>query len=198
MVPPIISRRRNILTSRNLRSRSARSARRRPDPALLRGIELLVLDFDGVMTDNRVYVDETGREMVACHRGDGWGLSQLRKAGLEAVVLSTETNPVVAARCKKLKLAFVQGSDDKLSALKEFARQRKLSPAQVAYMGNDTNDLECLKWAGVAIVPADAHPEAMAVAKLVTPQCGGGGAVRQATDWMLAARAGRKPAAGQA
>ena len=67
-------------------------------------VDLLVLDFDGVMTDDRVLVDQHGIESVACHRGDGWGIARLRDAGVPIVVLSTETNPVVAARCEKLRI----------------------------------------------------------------------------------------------
>lgn len=161
---------------------------KQPDTSRLAAVEFLVLDFDGVMTDDRVLVDENGREMVACHRGDGWGLARLREVGVEIVVLSTETNPVVSARCKKLGIPCKQGSDDKLAELEEFARQRSLTPAHVAYMGNDVNDLECMRWAGVAIAPADAQPEIAALADILTPQCGGTGAVRQVADWILASR----------
>jgi N-acylneuraminate cytidylyltransferase len=168
-----------------IRARKDRSA---PDLSRLEGIQLLVVDFDGVMTDNRVFVDENGRETVACHRGDGWGLARLREAGVETLVLSTETNPVVAARCKKLDISCTQGSRNKRAAIEALAQQRSLTSAQVAYVGNDVNDLECLAWAKVAIAPADAAPEALAVAHLVTPQCGGAGAVRQVADWLIAVR----------
>jgi N-acylneuraminate cytidylyltransferase len=161
----------------------------KPDLSILNTIRLLALDFDGVMTDNRVIVDQDGREAVACHRGDGWGLARLRERGVEAMVLSTEANPVVAARCRKLGISCIHGSNDKLPALKAAVQQRSLTAAEVAYMGNDVNDLECLEWAGVAIAPADATPDILAVADLVTPQRGGDGAVRQAADWIAANRA---------
>src|SRR5437588_12746340 len=79
-------------------------------------IRLLVLDFDGVMTDNRVLVDQDGHESVWVHRGDGWGIARLREAGLPVVVISTETNPVVVARCRKLRIESIKGCDDKFAA----------------------------------------------------------------------------------
>ncbi len=154
----------------------------------LAGVGLLAMDFDGVMTDNCLFVDESGREMVRCHRGDGWGVARLRDAGIDMVVISTETNPVVAARCRKLSIPCIQNCRNKLAALKNFAEKRSLGPDQVAFMGNDVNDLECLHWAGIAIVPADACPEAISLANLTTTQCGGEGAVRQVADWILAVR----------
>jgi YrbI family 3-deoxy-D-manno-octulosonate 8-phosphate phosphatase len=159
-----------------------------PDLSPLKAVRLLVLDFDGVMTDNRVIVDQDGRESVACHRGDSWGLGRLKKHGVEAMVLSTEPNPVVAARCKKLGIDCIHGSANKLAAIEQIARDRSLTASQIAYMGNDLNDRECMEWAGVSIAPVDALPEIIALADLVTPQQGGNGAVRQAAEWIIAGR----------
>ena len=151
-------------------------------------IRLLVLDFDGVMTDNRVLVFQDGTEAVLCHRGDGWGLQRLRQVGVEVVVLSTETNPVVAARCRKLGLECVQGSADKGASLRELAGRRALAAGEVAYVGNDENDRGCLEWAGLPIVVADAAPAVVGLARLVTRLPGGMGAVRELADWIVAAR----------
>jgi|SRR5919109_3423395 N-acylneuraminate cytidylyltransferase len=151
-------------------------------------IQMLALDFDGVMTDNRVLVDQDGREAVMVHRGDGWGIARLAEAGTEVVVVSTETNPVVAARCRKLNIEAVQGSDDKLASLKVLARARGLDPGQIAYVGNDVNDHACMDWVGVPIAVADAVPEVRAAARRVTTRSGGRGAVREVADWILAAR----------
>lgn len=148
----------------------------------LERVRLLVLDFDGVLTDNRVLVDETGREAVWCHRGDGWGIGRLKEAGIEVVVVSTEDNPAVAARCSKLKIDCVQGCNDKLAAVKAVAQRRSLQPEQIAYIGNDVNDLECLKWVGLPIVVADAEPAVRPLARLVTTRRGGYGAVREVCD----------------
>lgn len=152
----------------------------------LSAIRLLVLDFDGVMTDNRVLVDQDGREAVYCDRGDGLGLEKLRRGGrVEAVVLSKEKNPVVSARCRKLGLEVHQGYDNKLPEIQKLAAQRGLDASQVAYVGNDVNDLAPMGWAGTAIAVADAVPEVLAVADHVTRKAGGRGAVREICDWLL-------------
>jgi YrbI family 3-deoxy-D-manno-octulosonate 8-phosphate phosphatase len=146
---------------------------------------LLVLDFDGVVTDNRVWVSEDGHESVACDRGDGMGLAMLRRAGFEVIVLSTEVNPVVAARCRKLDLPYVHGLADKEAALTAAAAERGVPLADVAYVGNDVNDVTCMRAAGFSLAPADAHPEAAAVADLMLDHAGGRGAVREVCDEIL-------------
>jgi YrbI family 3-deoxy-D-manno-octulosonate 8-phosphate phosphatase len=155
---------------------------------LLKPIKLLAFDFDGVMTDNRVLVFEDGREAVLCSRGDGFGFDLLRKIGFPVVVISKEGNPVVTARCRKLKIPCEQGIEDKLLVLKRFAADHRLGLDEVAYMGNDLNDLECMRACGVAIAPADAHPDVLAVATLVTGAPGGFGAVREICDLLVAAK----------
>jgi YrbI family 3-deoxy-D-manno-octulosonate 8-phosphate phosphatase len=151
-----------------------------PDP-----IQLLVFDFDGVFTDNRVYVMQDGREAVACSRGDGMGLALLRQAGVPMAVLSTEENPVVDARCRKLKLECQHGLADKRSALEQLARQKQIDLAHVVYVGNDVNDLGCMEAAGFAIAVADAHPQARERADFVLSAPGGSGAVRELCDLLL-------------
>lgn len=151
----------------------------------LAAIKLLVLDFDGVMTDNRAIVDQDGKEAVVVNRSDGWGIARLKETGLEVVVLSTEINPVVEARCRKLKLDFVQGCEDKLSALKKMAQRRSLTPTQIAYLGNDVNDLACMRWVGIPIAVEDSVPEVRFIAKLITQKSGGYGAVREVAEWIL-------------
>ena len=151
-------------------------------------VKLLVLDFDGVMTDNRVLVEQDGREAVLCHRGDGWGIAQLKEVGVEVVVLSTEANPVVIARCQKLGIGCIQACANKLSTLQMIAKQRSLAPEQIAYVGNDVNDVDCMRWVGIPIAVADALPEVKTISRLVTTRLGGQGAVRQIADWILAAR----------
>jgi N-acylneuraminate cytidylyltransferase len=142
----------------------------------------VVFDFDGVMTDNRVWVDQDGREMVAANRSDSLGLSRMRLAGVEAMVLSREVNPVVAARCQKINLPFIQGERDKAKALTELLKERNISPEQVVYVGNDINDLPCFPIVGCAVAVADALPEVRAQADLVLSQRGGHGAVREICD----------------
>ncbi len=151
-------------------------------------IRLLVLDFDGVLTDNRVIVRQDGSESVSCDRSDGLGIEKLLAGGrIEAVVLSKETNPVVSARCRKLGLPCSHGHDEKLPQLERMATERGLTASQVAYVGNDVNDLEAMDWCGVAVAVADAYPEVRASADFVTLRPGGRGAVREVCDLLLAA-----------
>jgi YrbI family 3-deoxy-D-manno-octulosonate 8-phosphate phosphatase len=157
-------------------------------PPQLAGIDLLVLDFDGVLTDDRVLVDQDGREAVFCHRGDGWGIARLREAGVDIIVISTETNPVVTARCRKLQIDAIQSCQDKLPTLQQVARTRGVAASRIAYVGNDVNDLPCLGWVGTPIAVADAAPDVRAACRHVTSRPGGRGAVREVADWILAAR----------
>ena len=151
----------------------------------LRDIRLCAMDFDGVMTDNRVLTDQNGREAVWANRGDGWGIARLKDSGVHVVVISTEENPVVAARCKKLKIECVHGCADKLAALQAVARQHTLEASQIAYIGNDVNDLACLEWVGAAFAVADAVPSVRAVVHYVTRAPGGFGAVRELCDLII-------------
>ncbi len=157
---------------------------------LLGRVRLLVLDFDGVLTDNTVTVTSDGTEAVTCWRGDGLGLAALRAAGVAVHVLSTERDPVVAVRCAKLGLPHRQGLGDKAAALEELLADAGVAAAEVAYVGNDVNDLGCLERVGLPIVVADAHPRVLGAARLVTELPGGRGAVREVCDRILAARAG--------
>jgi len=162
----------------------------RPPPTVpaLGDVQLLVTDFDGVHTDDRVSVDETGREQVTVSRRDGHGVSELRRAGIPVIILSKERNPVVARRAEKLQVEFLHGIDDKLPALQEWVDRLGIDAEHVAYLGNDINDVECMRWVGVACAPADAHPSALDVAAIVTEAPGGHGAVREVADRILRAR----------
>jgi YrbI family 3-deoxy-D-manno-octulosonate 8-phosphate phosphatase len=148
-------------------------------------VRLMVLDFDGVLTDNRVWVDENGREMVAANRSDSLGINLLRQAGIETVVISKETNPVVAARCRKMNIACIQGEDDKETALKKVITDRGLDPLNVVYLGNDVNDLPCFPLVGWAVAVADALPEVKHQADMVLSRSGGQLAVRELCDLIL-------------
>jgi N-acylneuraminate cytidylyltransferase len=147
---------------------------------------LLALDFDGVMTDNAVFVAEDGQEWVRCSRSDGMGITLLRRSGLPIIVLSTETNPVVQARCRKLKIECIHGLEDKAAVFAKLLQERRIDPAAVAFVGNDVNDLGCLELAGCAVIVADAHPAVHGVADFVLSRPGGHGAVREICDALLA------------
>jgi len=152
---------------------------------LAKRIKLIVFDFDGVFTDNRVLTMQDGSEGVFCNRGDGWGISLLKKAGLELVVISTEKNPVVKARCKKLGLVCIHGCKSKLEALKQAAMRLNISLRETAYVGNDINDLECLSSVYLPIGVADSHPGIIKALKFMTKCKGGEGAVRELCDLIL-------------
>lgn len=151
-------------------------------------IQLVVFDFDGVFTDNRVLVLEDGREAVMCNRSDGLGIERARAAGLNMLVLSKEQNPVVGARCRKLKLDYIQGCDDKATRLQQLAAERGVALSHIAYLGNDVNDLPCLKLVGLPAGVADAYPEIVPHCVLITQKPGGHGAVREFCDILLAAK----------
>ena len=151
-------------------------------------VRLLVLDFDGVLTDNTVTVDGQGIESVTCWRGDGIGTAALQSAGVPVVVLSKERDRVVQVRCDKLGLECHQGVDDKGPALAALLAARGIDPSDVAYVGNDVNDLDPLRMVGLPIVVADAHVSVLGAADYVTSALGGRGAVREVCDRIIAAR----------
>ncbi len=157
--------------------------RRRPFPGR---VKLLVMDFDGVMTDDRVWVDQEGHEMVAANRSDGLGLERLRTlTDVQAVVISRESNPVVAARCKKLKLTVLQNIQDKAQALQNLLIEMKISAGEVIYVGNDLNDLPCFPLVGYAVVPGDALEGIKRRADHVLQKAGGLGAVREICELII-------------
>ena len=161
----------------------------------MRSVRLVVFDFDGVMTDNRVLVFEDGREAVACNRADGWGIARMREAGVSMMVLSTEANPVVAARCRKLAMPCFQAVGDKAVFLAQHLAQQHLDPAHVAFVGNDVNDLGCLRLVGLPVAVADSDPAVIRAVRWVLGRRGGDGAVREFCDQFLAWRqsaAGRR------
>jgi YrbI family 3-deoxy-D-manno-octulosonate 8-phosphate phosphatase len=153
--------------------------------ALPKQVDLVVFDFDGVMTDDRVWVNQDGHEAVAANRRDGMGIAALHKASIPAVVLSTESNPVVSARCRKLELPVIQGLSDKSTALRHLLQERQIDPANVVYLGNDVNDLPCFPLVGCAVVVADAHPDVIPHADIVLSHPGGHGAVRELCDRII-------------
>ncbi|MET9194648.1 N-acylneuraminate cytidylyltransferase [Streptomyces olivaceus] len=148
-------------------------------------IDAVVLDFDGTQTDDRVLIDSDGREFVSVHRGDGLGIAALRRSGLTMLILSTEVNPVVAARARKLKLPVLHGIDRKDLALKQWCEEQGIAPERVLYVGNDVNDLPCFALVGWPVAVASAHDAVRGAARAVTTVPGGEGAVREVATWLL-------------
>ena len=151
--------------------------------------DAVVTDFDGVHTDDRVHLDQDGRESVTASRADGAGIAALRAAGIPVLILSRETNPVVTARGRKLGVEVLQGIEDKAGALTAWATAAGIPLDRVAYVGNDLNDLPALSIVGWPVAVADARPEVIAAARTVLGASGGHGAVRETADRVLASRA---------
>jgi YrbI family 3-deoxy-D-manno-octulosonate 8-phosphate phosphatase len=148
-------------------------------------VEAVVLDFDGTQTDDRAWLSADGVERVAVHRGDGMGVSAMRRAGLPVLILSTEVNPVVAARAAKLGVECRHGIDRKGEELTSWIAERGLQPNRVLYLGNDVNDLPCFAQVGWPVAVASARPSVRAAARTVTTVPGGHGAVREIASWIL-------------
>ena len=157
-----------------------------PRRSIPKDVRLLVMDFDGVLTDNRVWVNQDGIEEVAANRSDGLGIKMLLKAGIQAAVISLEENPVVARRCEKLGIPYQIGIEDKPQALKKLLAEKNVSSEQTIYIGNDTNDLPCFPLVACAVAVADSHPEALRQADIRLNKAGGHGAVRELIDMLLA------------
>lgn len=157
----------------------------------LKNIKLLAMDFDGVMTDGHVFVNDTGEEFVRCSRKDGMGIEMLKRAGVEVVVISREENKSVSARCGKLKIACHQAvmrTEGKADILKRIAGEKNFSPNEIAFIGDDLNDIAALKFAATAITVADAHPRVRAIADYITNARGGKHAVREVCEFILTAK----------
>jgi len=149
---------------------------------LQKNVRTVLFDFDGVFTDNKVYLDQNGVESVRCDRGDGLGLAMLRDSGIRIAVVSKEQNPVVAARCEKLGIEVWHGIDDKPHFVSEWLQKNSLSWESTAYVGNDVNDIGCLVRAGLGICPSDAVREVLEIADIILESRGGEGAVRELCD----------------
>ncbi len=148
-------------------------------------VDAVVLDFDGTQTDDRAWLAADGTERVAVHRGDGMGVAAMRRAGLPVLILSTEANPVVAARARKLGVECRHGVSAKGAELASWLGERKLAPGRVLYLGNDVNDLPCFEQVGWPVAVASAHARVRAAARTVTTVPGGHGAVREIASWIL-------------
>ncbi len=159
-------------------------------------VRFVVFDFDGVFTDNRVWVDSDGKESVVCSRSDGLGIEKLRELEIPMLILSTEPNTVVKRRAEKLKLECIHGVRDKAGALKDRLARDNIELVDTAFVGNDINDLACLQMVGLPVAVQDAFPEVKAAATLILDQRGGGGggggggveAVREFCDRLYAAK----------
>jgi N-acylneuraminate cytidylyltransferase len=148
-------------------------------------IRAVVMDFDGVHTNDLVTVTENGEEAVAVSRSDGMGIELLKKAGIPMVILSKDKNGVVLARAKKLGIEAFNALEDKVPALIKWCKEQGIELSDVAYIGNDINDIQCLELVGWPVVPSDCNPDIRHLAKIVLSRPGGKGAVREFADLIL-------------
>lgn len=147
-------------------------------------ISTIFFDFDGVFTNNKVIVSQNGEESVICDRSDGLGLAMMRSLGIRMFILSTETNIVVGKRAEKLQIQCYQGLVNKLEKLTQIAAQHNVALENIAYIGNDINDIDCLSAVGLPVVVADGYPQVKEIAKIILSKNGGEGAVREFCEWL--------------
>ena len=175
----------DTLTDLDLARKIAES---KPIPMLqdrLRRIRAVIYDFDGVHTDDKVSVDSSGLESVRVSRSDGAGVRNLRNANIAQLILSRESDPVVHRRAEKLQIDCVAPCDDKWTFLQKWISDRQYEPHEIAYLGNDTNDIECMERVGVGLAVANAHPRVLEKADIVLSHDGGDGAIRELADLLL-------------
>lgn len=148
----------------------------------LKQIKLAVFDFDGVMTDDTVYIDQFGHEMVRVSRADGLAVNILRNRGLSLLILSTEVNQVVEKRAEKLNIPVLHGIADKAAALKQYAIDNRIDLQQILYVGNDLNEIEVMKIVGISVSPSNANRAVRKISKIKLKTSGGHGAIRELAD----------------
>jgi 3-deoxy-D-manno-octulosonate 8-phosphate phosphatase (KDO 8-P phosphatase) len=148
-------------------------------------IEVFIFDFDGVLTNNLVYLNSQGLESVACSRADGLAFDALRKLEKPVYIFSTEKNQVVSERAKKLQVPVLQGVGNKANALRDLIKKEGFSPKNIFYIGNDLNDYHAMKLCGHTACPADSHDKIKEVSNIVLKRNGGDGIVRELLEDLL-------------
>lgn len=149
---------------------------------MFNNIKLIVYDFDGVMTDNKFYLDQLGNELVQLSRADGLAIAEFKKLNIQQIIISTEKNPVVSKRANKLKIKCLQGIEDKKQALLQFCKKYNFDLKNVAYVGNDINDEEVMKIVAFRFCPLDSHKSIKSIANNVLNAKGGDGVIRELLD----------------
>ena len=151
--------------------------------SLFSKIDLIVYDFDGVLTNNHAYVDSKGNEFVQVNRSDGLAISEFKKFGFTQLILSTEKNTVVTKRAEKLKIPCIQDSSDKKNALLSFCKTNHINIKKTIFIGNDINDLDVMGIVGLRLCPSDASEEIKSISSLILKKKGGQGIVRELLDY---------------
>ncbi len=157
--------------------------------AKARQIRLVALDVDGVMTDGRLYFDQSGQEMKAFSTRDGMGIKALQRSGIPVALITGRQSPMVGQRAKELGITLVfQGADDKLNALQAIMNSSGMGAEQICYAGDDWIDLPVLSRVGFSVTVADADPVVRQQVDWVSSEAGGMGAVRALCNLILAAQ----------
>ena len=146
------------------------------------GLKLIVYDFDGVMTDNKVYLNQNGNESVRVNRADGLAISEIKKLGILQIIISTEKNPVVLARANKVGIKCLQSIKDKKETLIAYCKKQKIDLQNVLFIGNDINDKEAMKICGICFCPFDAHNDIKDISDKILNTKGGNGVIRELYD----------------
>ena len=145
-------------------------------------VECIFFDFDGVLTNNSVYIDQNGLESVICSRSDGLAFDVLRRLDKHVCIISSEKNPVVSFRAGKLQAPVLFGIENKEDTLKEFASIKSINLRKCIYIGNDLNDYHAMKLCGYSFCPSDSHPSIKSIADTILKSNGGGGVARELVE----------------
>lgn len=153
-------------------------------------LKIVFMDFDGIFTDDKVNVDEDGKESVKCYRGDGIGIENLEEIGIESYILSSETNLIVKQRADKFGIEFGYGISDKLEMLKRICKEKDIDLSECGFLGNDINDVEAMEAVGLSMAPPDCYASRFAM--LLGRKKGGEGIVREICDYIYLKRTAKK------
>jgi 3-deoxy-D-manno-octulosonate 8-phosphate phosphatase (KDO 8-P phosphatase) len=152
---------------------------------MIENVSLIVYDFDGVMTNNKVLISQDGTEMVQVNRADGLGVSEINKLGIKQIIISTEENPVVTSRARKLNIQCLQGIVDKKNTLIDYCNKNRIKLKNIIYVGNDINDYDVMQICGVTFCPSDSHKSIQDIASFVLKANGGDGVIRELFDYLI-------------
>ena len=152
---------------------------------MIKNLKLIIFDFDGVLTDNNVFVDSSGNEFVQCNRSDGLAFKALSKLGIKAIICSTEKNDVVQARGKKLNVETFNAIDDKFYWIKKYCLSMKIKPEQILFVGNDLNDYKSMQYCGFSACPSDSVDKIKSISNFLLTKKGGEGVAREIVEKIL-------------
>ena len=148
-------------------------------------LKLMVYDFDGVMTNNMVFINQKGEESTQVNRGDGLAIHLLKNIGMRQIIISTEQNSIVKYRAAKLGIPVLYGIEDKKQALEKYCEENKIRLDRTIFVGNDLNDYDVMCSVGFPISPGDAADEIKSISRYVTKAYGGYGVVRELYSWIV-------------